>query len=113
MNFLIANAWADGAGAAASGAAGGGLLGLVVPMALVAVFFYFFIARPQSRRAKEHKAMIDALAKGDEVSIAGILGKITQVSENFVTVEIADGVVIKVQRHTIQTILPKGTVKSA
>jgi preprotein translocase subunit YajC len=75
--------------------------------------FYFLLIRPQQKRAKEHRTMIDALAKGDEVVAAGgVLGRVTHVADNFITVEIADKVEIKVQRPAIQAVLPKGTLKS-
>ncbi|MFM2397404.1 MAG: hypothetical protein RLZZ144_654 [Pseudomonadota bacterium] len=81
-------------------------------IALVAVF-YFMILRPQQKRAKEHKALIDALQKGDEiVTIGGELGKVVKVDENYVQVEIAANVVVTIQRAAVQTTLPKGTIKS-
>jgi preprotein translocase subunit YajC len=76
--------------------------------------FWFLLIRPQQKRAKEHKAMIEALAKGDEViTSGGVLGRVTQLGPTFVSVEIADKVEIKVQRPAIQTVLPKGTLKAA
>lgn len=111
MSFLISEAWA--AEPAAPGAAGGGLVGFL-PLIIIFVIFYFLLIRPQAKRAKEHKAMIEAIAKGDEVITGGgIAGKVTHMGEGFVTVEIAEGVAVKVQRHTIQAVLPKGTLKSA
>jgi preprotein translocase subunit YajC len=81
-------------------------------IALVAVF-YFLILRPQQKRAKEHKALIEALQKGDEiVTIGGELGKVVKVDENYVQVEIAANVVITIQKAAVQTTLPKGTIKS-
>jgi preprotein translocase subunit YajC len=81
---------------------------------LIFVVFYFLLIRPQAKRAKEHKAMVGALAIGDEVvTSGGILGKVMEASEQFLTLEIADGVRVKVQRHTISSVLPKGTLKSA
>jgi preprotein translocase subunit YajC len=75
--------------------------------------FYFLILRPQQKRAKEHKALIDALQKGDEVvTMGGILGKVTKVGEENVGVEIADNVVVQVQKLAIQNVLPKGTIKA-
>jgi preprotein translocase subunit YajC len=75
--------------------------------------FYFILIRPQAKRAKEHKAMIAALAKGDEVVTGGgVLGRVTNLGDSYVTVDIAEGVEIKVQRQAIQTVLPKGTIKS-
>jgi preprotein translocase subunit YajC len=111
MNFLISDALAQGP--AAPSPSGGGLFGFL-PLIIIFVIFYFLLIRPQTKRAKEHKALIEGLAKGDEVVTGGgIAGKITQVSEAFVTVEIADGVQVKVQRAAVQSVLPKGTLKSA
>ncbi len=111
MNLFVSDAWAQQAPAAAQQ---GGQFVTLILLALMFVAFYFLLIRPQAKRAKEHKAMIAALAKGDEVVTAGgALGRITHVGENFVSVEIAEGVEIKVQRHAIQSVLPKGTIKSA
>lgn len=85
-----------------------------LPLIVIFVLFYFMLIRPQMKRAKEQKKMIDALQKGDEVITAGgLLGKITKVGEQFVSLEIADNVTIQVQKQTVQTLLPKGSVKSA
>ncbi len=111
MNFPISEAWAQGT-AAPVPQAGGGLLGFL-PLIIIFIIFYFLLIRPQTKRAKEHKVMLDALAKGDEVVTGGgIAGKITQMDENFLTVEIADGVAVKVQRQSVSSVLPKGTLKS-
>ena len=76
------------------------------------IVLYFVMIRPQMKRAKEHKAMVDALQKGDEVVAAGgVLGRVTKVSENYVTLEIASNVEIRVQRPAVQVVLPKGTIK--
>lgn len=110
MDWLIASAWAQSAG----GAAQPNVLMQMLPLIIMVVVFYFLLIRPQSKRAKEHRALIAALEVGSEVvTSGGILGKITEVSEQFVTVEIADGVRVKVQRHTISQVLPKGSLKSA
>lgn len=107
MNLFISDAWAQG------DPAGGGLLGLL-PFVLIIVVFYFLLIRPQQKRQKQHKEMVSNLSKGDEVvTNGGTLGKITDVGENFVTLEIAAGVQVKVQSHAIQTMMPKGTVKDA
>jgi len=109
MDFLIPSAWAQAAGGSQPNA-----FVLLLPLILIFVVFYFLLIRPQAKRAKEHKAMVSALAVGDEVvTSGGILGRITEVSEQFVTVEIADGVRIKVQRATVGSVLPKGTLKNA
>ena len=85
-----------------------------LPLILIFVVFYFLLIRPQNKRQKEHREMVANLGVGDEVVTAGgVLGKVTELSEQFVQVEIASGVVIKVQRHTIGGVLPKGTLKSA
>ena len=75
--------------------------------------FYFLLIRPQQKKAKEHKAMVEALGKGDEViTNGGLLAKITDVDENFLTCKISDNVEVKVQRHAITSVLPKGTIKN-
>jgi preprotein translocase subunit YajC len=110
MDWLISSAQAQTAPAAGSA---GSLLGLW-PMVLIFVVFYFLLIRPQTKRAKEHRAMVAALEVGAEVATAGgIIGKVTEVSEQFLTIEIADGVQVKVQRHTVTQMLPKGTLKGA
>lgn len=112
MNFLISEAWADAPAVAGSPPQGSPFVTLIMLGVLFAAF-YFILIRPQAKRAKEHKTMIAALAKGDEVVTGGgVLGRITNISETYVTVDIAEGVEIKVQRQAIQTVLPKGTLKS-
>jgi len=86
----------------------------LLPMVLIFVVFYFLLIRPQTKRAKEHRALIAALEVGAEVATSGgIIGKVTEVTEQFLTVEIADNVQVKVQRHTVAQVLPKGTLKGA
>jgi preprotein translocase subunit YajC len=86
----------------------------LLPLILMFVLLYFLLLRPQMRRAKEQKQMLGALQKGDEVvTSGGTLGRITKVSDNYVSVEIAPNVEITVQKPSIQTLLPKGTIKSA
>ncbi|MHB8347556.1 MAG: preprotein translocase subunit YajC [Acidiferrobacterales bacterium] len=110
MNPFIPNAYA--AAPAQAGVTGGGLLGFL-PLILIFIVFYFLLIRPQSKRAKEHRAMVAALAKGDEVvTNGGVLGRVTEVGEAFVTVEIAEGVSVRVQRQAVASLMPKGTVKS-
>jgi preprotein translocase subunit YajC len=107
--LFISNAYAEGAAAAPQG---GSFMEFLPLVALLAVF-YFLILRPQQKRTKEHKALIEALQKGDEVvTIGGILGKVTKVGDDNVAVEIADNVVVQVQKPAIQNVLPKGTIKS-
>jgi preprotein translocase subunit YajC len=109
MSFFISDALADGATAASSD---GGLLGML-PLLLIFVLFYFMLIRPQTKRAKEHKNMVAELSKGDEVVTAGgVLGRVTDVGESFLTVKIANDVQVKVQKHTITALVPKGTMKS-
>ena len=85
----------------------------MLPLVLVFVVFYFFLIRPQSKRQKEHKEMVSKLSVGDEIVTAGgVLGKVTELGDQFVQVEVADGVRIKIQRHTIGAVMPKGTIKS-
>ena len=108
MSFLISDAMA--AGPAASGQ-GDPLMSLLLPVGLVALF-YFMLIRPQSKRAKEHKELVAGVQKGEEiVTGGGILGKVTSVDDNFVALEISPGVTIRIQKNAIQSIMPKGTIK--
>jgi preprotein translocase subunit YajC len=108
---FISNAYAQAAPAAASTESG--LLGML-PLVLMFVVLYFVMIRPQMKRQKEHKAMIEAVAKGDEVVTAGgIIGKISKLGDNFVHVEVASGVELQLQRSAITQVLPKGSVKVA
>ena len=107
MDFLIASAYAQDASPQ------GGLLSFL-PLIVIFVVFYFLLIRPQMKRAKEHKDLVAQLAAGDEVVITcGILGKITNVGESFVTIELAENVKVKLQKHAIASVMPKGTIKSA
>ncbi len=111
MNFFIDSAYAQAAGAPAGGQ--NPLGALLVPVVLLAVF-YFLLIRPQNKRAKEQREMIAKLAVGDEIATAGgILGKVVEIGDQFLTVEIASGVNVKLQRWQVTTVLPKGTVKNA
>ncbi len=84
-----------------------------LPFIIIFVLFYFMLIRPQMKQAKEHRAMLDALKTGDEiVTTTGILGKIVKLNAQFSTIEVATNVEIKIQKQTIQTLLPKGTIKS-
>ncbi len=110
MSFFISEAWAEGAPAAAQ-SQGGGYVTLAMFGVLIAMM-YFMIWRPQSKRVKEHRELVGSLGKGDEVMVNGaILGRITKVTEDYVAVEIADGVEIKVSKGAITASLPKGTIK--
>lgn len=108
MSFFISDAMAQ------QGAAAGGEPGMINFVFLIVLFliFYFLLLRPQIKRAKEHKKMTEALAKNDEVvTSGGIAGKITKVDDSFVTVQIAEGVQVQVQKNAVSSLLPKGTVK--
>ncbi|MGZ8232035.1 preprotein translocase subunit YajC [Methylobacter tundripaludum] len=108
MSFLISDAVA----AAAPAAQQPGIEGMIFPLGIL-VFFYFLFLRPQSKRAKEKKEMIAAMTKGSEVvTSGGILGKIVELDENFVKLEVGDNTFIQVQRHSIETMMPKGTYKA-
>ncbi len=116
MSFFISEAWAQGGapggGAPAGGGAGGGLTSLIF-LFVIFIVFYFLLIRPQAKRAKEHKKMVQELAKGDEiVTNGGLLGKITELGENFIIVEVADGVQVKLQRQSVAGLMPKGTIKT-
>ena len=107
MNGLIPEAFAQ------SAESDGGLAPLLM-MVVFIVIFYFLLIRPQQRKAKEHQALVGKLSAGDEVVAAGgILGRIVEVGDLFVTLEIAEGVRIKVQKFQVTSLVPKGTLKSA
>ena len=109
--MFISQAFAQTAPAAASGSTESTLFSLL-PLVLMFVVLYFIMIRPQMKRQKEHKAMIDALAKGDEVVIAGgVLGRVSKLGDSYVHVEVANGVEVQVQRTAVVQVLPKGTVK--
>jgi len=110
MDFFI-----DSAHAQATGAAGGqGILSALMLPVLLLVVFYFLLIRPQNKRAKEQKEMLSKVTAGDEVATTGgILGKVVEVGEQFLTVEIASGVNVKLQKFQVSQVLPKGTVKNA
>ena len=102
------------AAAQAAPAQQGSPMSLLVMMVLFFAVFYFMAIRPQMKRAKEHRALLSGLSKGDEVlTNGGVAGRIEDLGESFVSVEIANGVVIKVQKNAITAVLPKGTLKSA
>jgi len=110
MSFFISDAMAE-ATAAAPPAGQLGFESLIFPIGLV-VLLYFFMIRPQLKRQKEHKKLVDSIAKGDEVQTeGGILGKVTAIGENYAQVEVAKGVEIKIRRHSILGVMPKGTIK--
>ncbi len=107
MDFFISSAYAQDA------AQTGGLMSFL-PLIVIFAVFYFMLIRPQMKRSKEHRQLVSQLGKGDEVvTNGGLLGRITDVSESFITLEIADNVQIKLQRQSVTNIMPKGTIKSA
>lgn len=109
MSFFITDAMAETAPVAASQP---GLMEALFPFVILFVVFYFLLIRPQSKRAKEHKEMAAQLQRGDEVvTNGGILGKVTQVHDEYLTVELADGVEVLMQRVAVATVMPKGTIK--
>ena len=108
MDFVISNSMAAGE------APQGGGLQLVFMVALFFGIMYFMIIRPQSKKAKEHTSLLDALTKGDEVvTNGGILGKIVKLGDNFIELKVSDSSNIKIQRHAIASVMPKGTMKGA
>lgn len=111
--MFISEAFAQTAPAAAAATDSPlGSLGSMLPLVLMFVVLYFIMIRPQMKRQKEHKAMIDALAKGDEVVIAGgVLGRVSKLGDSYVHVEVANGVEVQVQRPAVTQVLPKGTFK--
>ena len=107
--MFISNAYAQ---AAAPAGAGGGLMSFL-PIILMFVVLYFLMIRPQMKRQKEQKAMIDAMGKGDEiVSAGGLVGKVTKVGDAYISVEVAEGTEIVMQKAAVTMLLPKGTVKT-
>ena len=110
IDFLIAPAYAQSAPAAAPF---GSDLMAFLPMIAIFVVFYFLLIRPQQKKAKESRAMLDALQKGDEIVTAGgLLGKISKLGDQYLTVEIANGTEIMIQRGAVAQLLPKGTIKA-
>ena len=109
MNFFIADAFAQGAPASQEPGISGFMI-MLIPI----VVLWFLMIRPQMKRQKEHTKMVEAITKGDEaVTTGGILGRITEVGESFVKLEIAKSIEVKVQRQAIATIMPKGTIKES
>ena len=106
MNLFVADAWAQGAPSQEPG-----MFGLLLPF-LVIVVFWLFLVRPQMKRQKEHTKMVDALTKGDEaVTNGGLLGRISEVGDHFVTLQVAKNIEVKVEKSAIARIMPKGTIK--
>lgn len=110
MSFFISNAIAETGQTAAKQP---DMLSALLPFIILFAVFYFLLIRPQSKRTKEHKKLIEAVSKGDEIATnGGLMGKITAVNEQYVTVELAEGVQVKLQKQAISAVLPKGTIKS-
>ena len=111
--MFISSAFAQTAPAAATGGAESTLYSLL-PLVLMFVVLYFIMIRPQMKKQKEHKSMIEALAKGDEVVIAGgLLGRVAKLGDSFLNVEVASGVELQVQRAAVIQVLPKGTFSAS
>jgi preprotein translocase subunit YajC len=106
---MIGTAYAQAAGQSTQGDT---LMGLL-PIVLMFVILYFLMIRPQMKKAKEHKTMLEALQKGDEVVAVGIVGKITKITDSYIGLEVSANVVIQVQKQAITMLLPKGTIKDA
>ena len=107
MSFFISDAMAEGA----STSAGGGFEALL-PLVLLFVVFYFLLIRPQQKKVKDHKKLVQAVGKGTEVvTYGGLAGKIRELDDNFIDLEIADNIIVKVERQQISRELPKGTLK--
>jgi preprotein translocase subunit YajC len=110
MGFFISDALAE---AAAPAAQEPGLAGLILPLGILAIFFFLFVL-PQQRRTKEHKKMVQSLGKGTEVvTTGGLLGKVVDLDDNFVQLELAENLFVHVQRHAIASLVPKGTYKAS
>lgn len=110
MGLFIADAYAQGGPPASSG----GFPIDIIFIVLIFAVFYFLLIRPQQKRAKEHKKMVDAISKGDEVvTNGGLLGKVTKVGDNFITLEVSEGAELHVQRTAVAALMPKGTIKAA
>lgn len=107
LDFVLSPAYAQAAPAAPNP------LFQFAPLVILIVIFYFMLIRPQMKRNKEHRNMLGALAKGDEaVTSGGIAGKVVNIGENYVSLEVSDGVSIKIQKSAISSVLPKGTLKA-
>jgi preprotein translocase subunit YajC len=107
MDFLISNAYAQ------AGVSGSTIMSLL-PMILIFVVFYFLLIRPQQKRTKEHREMVANIGKGDEVlTNGGFLGKVVKVGDSYVSVELGEGMTVKMQASSVAQVLPKGTLKSA
>jgi preprotein translocase subunit YajC len=107
MSFFISDAFAD----AASGSQSGGWEALLFPLGLV-VIFYLFLIRPQMKRQKEHRRLVQELQKGDEVQMqSGLMGKIADINDTTISLEVTNNLVLKFRRTAVETVLPKGTLQ--
>ena len=107
LDFFISQAHAEGVAPA-----GGGMAQIIMLVGFVLIF-YFLLWRPQSKRAKQHKQLINGLSKGDEIVIGGgLVGRVTKVSDEFIAMEISEGTEVNVQKNAVAAVLPKGTLKS-
>src|SRR5450830_545445 len=112
LSMFISSAFAQTAPAAAAGGDMQSSLMSMLPLVLMFVVLYFVMIRPQMKKQKEHRAMIEALAKGDEVAtVGGMLGKVTKVGEGYLTLEVAPNVEVQIQRSAVVLVLPKGSIK--
>ena len=110
--MFISSAFAQTAPAAAAGGDMQSSIMSMLPLVLMFVVLYFVMIRPQMKKQKEHKAMIDALSKGDEIATSGgMLGKVTKLGDSYVSLEVATGVEIQIQRSAVVQVLPKGSIK--
>ena len=106
LSFFVSDAWAADAAPTGSG------LTSLLPLVVIMVVFYFMLIRPQSKRMKETKSMIESLKKGDEVvTNGGLLAKVVNVGDSFVSIEAAEGVVLTIQKQAVGALMPKGTIK--
>ncbi len=113
LNFFVNNAYAAESAGAAAPQPGGGFLSIMPMLIIFVIFMYFAMWRPQSKRAKEHRDLLGALAKGDEVVTAGgIVGKVAKITDSYVVIAITDTVEMTLQKSSITTVLPKGTMKT-
>jgi preprotein translocase subunit YajC len=108
LDFFISSAHAQSAGQQ------GGGTSFLIMMVLFFVIFYFMLIRPQMKQAKEHRKLLENLSKGDEVvTSGGLLGRISEIGDNFIVLEVAKETEIKVQKHAISALMPKGTIKGS
>lgn len=111
LSFFIPSAYADSM--TGPGAQQGGSFSFLMMALVMVAFLYFAVWRPQNKRAKEQQALLESLAKGDEiVTIGGVLGKIAKIGDQYLTITVANNIEIAIQKSSVATVLPKGTLKS-